>query len=355
MIYTIESVTSLLQIKNQWKSLWDKDPFSTPFQKFEYILNSINSLEQKDNLYIICIKNQKINEIVAVFPTSLSKGGSLKFINTAHSDFCGPLIHPEYNHYPLYKEFSDFIKSTKKIKRIEFFNVKDSYPILAAIRPFFPYTIVHDCNYYSSIHINCHKEDKNFISSFRFINSKRKNHLKNLLNKIPLNSQFKILENTSNAYPEDGIVNLVNYLIMKEGRDEKYFSPSMLNFWKSLYESGILKIAAIYNGKEMVACHFFFYDRKLNEYIMWILLYNDASFNTVIYVLLAKYIYENLGESKINFARGIYSYKIMHFHPDVYKLSCLKISKTGGGYLKDLFTSFIYYIKPLIKSILNRK
>lgn len=79
----------------------------------------------------------------------------------------------------------------------------------------------------------------------------------------------------------------------------------------------------------------------------------DNTWNMKINLMIADYLYNN-GGATINFARGIYDYKMVNFHPDVKPLFCLKVSKTKWGHLKNIINTAFHYFKPVIKSWLGR-
>lgn len=356
MIKAVTTIDNLNLFKEQWNSLYYKIENISPFQQFEYFYYSIiYNKTFSDNLFILLVQDQVGNKLNAVFPFFLNKNGILSFINFTHTDFCSPLIDPNINHYNLYKELCDFINRDHKIKGLSLFNNTDSNYFSAFFKVFFPYYINHDINFYSTLEIYQKSTDKSPIDGFRYLNSKRKNYLKNISKKDSDDLKIKVIDQTSSEYPHKTVTSMVNHMLQFEGRSCQYFSKNMLDFWENLYNSGILYLVILEKADKPMACHLTFFDKKKNEYIMWILLYKDKKYNSVLYVLLEEYLYKKNKHSILNFARGIYSYKIMHFHPDVKQLSCTLIAKSRWQHCKNIFTTSLYYFKPVVKSFLKRK
>jgi len=357
MIKVITDKDSLLAFKDEWDALYAIDPDATPFQKFEYIVAEVNCLVElkgHKNLNIICIKDSPANKWVAIFPFILTTEGNLEFINAIHSDFCLPLINPAFNNYNIYKELSDWLLLNKDINGLNLLNLKADSSLLSVLKPHFKFQITYDVNQYSSIPVYKKDSDRDVIDSIRYVQATKRKNLRKSLSKINPDTEFKIFSNRENkAYPKDLINELIACMVGNGIRTSKYFSEEMLLFWEELYENDVLILATISENKEPKSCHFMFYDEKKNEYIMWIILYSDPSWNLKINLLIAQHIYDN-GGGTINFARGIYDYKLVNFHPDVKPLFCVRIAKTRRRHLRNLLAVGFHYLKPVIMSIIRR-
>lgn len=355
MIKLIKDLESLSNFKEEWTALYQVVDSVTPFQKLEYITASFKNITlNSDKLNIVCIKDDPTNKWIGIFPLILNQYGILEYINARHTDFCVPLIHPDYCHYSIFKEFSEYIYSDTTIRGINWINIPSQSSILSALKPHLKYLIVHDFNYYSSIPIFSLKSDKDYIDSFRFIQAKQRRNLRKIVSKIGENCEFGVFsKNKGDDYPVSCVNQLVDRMIADGIRAREYFSPKMLNFWKCLYENNILTMAIIKENGEPRSCNFMFYDEKHNEYIKWIMLYTENSWNMKINLLIAKYIYDK-GDGTINFARGIYDYKLVNFHPDVKPLFRVMIAKTKWGHFKNIVATAFHYSKPIIKSWLGR-
>lgn len=356
MIKIIQTLDELDNFKAFWDSLYASDDFATPFQKFDYIrLSLADGIGATGHLYIITLKDDASNTWSAIFPFVLDSGGILRFINETHSDFCCPIIHPDFRHFNLFKELSEYISQDKKIKGLCLKNIPFCNPFLAVLKPHFPYLICQDFNYYSTIPIIAKDNDKDEIDAFRFVLAKQRNNLRKMRKRGHSDCSFEILSsNEGNPYPLEEIKALASRMISDGKRVRDYFSDSFMEFWEKLYEKGLLSVAVLRRGDEVLSCNFMFPDKKHKEYIKWLMLYTENQWNMVINILIAEHIYHSDDIGGINFARGIYDYKLTNFHPDVKALFCLRIAKTRWGHIRNMLAVAIHYVKPVVKSFLRR-
>ena len=354
MIKVVTEQKVLLEFKDVWNSIFEKDNTATPFQQFEYTWLSLSlALSSKNNLYIIFVKDDTSNTWIAIFPFLKSHAGKLQFINMKHTDFCSHIVLPEFNNYNLYETVAKYLISQKDIKAIKLDNITATNPLTAVFKSHFKYSICHDINYYSTIPIYTKVDDKDMIDSFRYVNAKQKRNLRKR-RESTINCKFEICSKyKGKAYPKEIIESLTEQMINKGIRIKDYFSDTMLKFWENLYENGILHIALIFNNDKLHACNFMFYNKRQNEYIKWIVLYTEGRWNLTTNIKIAEYLYNN-GGGKINFARGIYDYKLVNFHPDVKPLFCVKIAKTKWGHFKNIISTALHFSKPIIKPFLHR-
>lgn len=356
MIKAITSLEDFNAFKPFWDELFNLDPLATPFQAFDYIAASLQMNEAESaSLNIITVKNDSANTWVAIFPLFLDKKKNLRFLNAAHTDFCNPIIHPAYAHYSLYKEVAEYIENSKSINGLVLDNIESSSPMLSVFKPYFRYMITHDYNFYSTIKIYREDGDKDPIDSFRFIQNKQRKKLRKKQEIIDHDCSFEILSTKAgNAYPSEKINSVVSSMLSSGIRVKEYFSDSMMNFWQTLYSHGLLSIAILSRGNEVMTINFMFFDAKQKEYIKWLMLYQESSWNMIINIKIAEYLYNNAPGTTINFARGIYDYKLTNFHPDVKPLFSVKIAKTPWGHIKNMAAVAFHYSKPIIKSLLGR-
>lgn len=353
MIGIIQKKDDLLILKDEWNELYSKSKTVTPFQSFAFIISSITYLSNDENLHVICVRNGSTNELEAILPCSLDKDGTLRFINVAHVDFCGAIITPEVCIYGLCEEFAKYFLQESLIKKIVLDNLLHTDPMLSAFKPFVKTCFVNDCNYYSTIDIFKKDNDKDFVDSFRNVNAKQRKNFRTLLKTNAGNIDFHIyrIEN-GDDYPEEIVSYLCRNMIDKGIRVKEYFSDNMLNFWRDLYHKGILIPAVLKIDGEVKSLNFMYYDANRNEYIKWIMLYLENRFNLLINLYISKYLYEN-ESATINFARGIYDYKMVNFHPEVKAIYRLIISKSVWSSLWALWQVNFYFIKQIAKKILR--
>ena len=348
MINVINNLSELAYLKDSWDYLFKVCSYATPFQRYEYVFNSWKRIKHDgDELYILCVKSDNTRQVTAIFPTSLDNHGILSFITQAYIDFCSALVLPEYDNYLLYEEIATFIKKDNKIKAISFIDLKTDNPLIAVLKPHFTNIILKECSYYSTLPIVKHPNDRDFVDGIRSVNSHGRKNIRVVRKKLEGKSEFRLLRHSdNNSYPDDIISKLCKQMIQTGLRTEQYLSNNMRLFWKDLYESSLLTIATLSFDGEIKSCNFMYYDIKRNEYIKWIMLYTETKWNMCINTLIAEKLY-NDGDCTINFARGIYDYKMVNFHPSVKVLLSLSVFKSKRQKFLFLLKDFVRQLKHL--------
>ncbi len=356
MIKVIRDISSFEDFREIWNRLYKTDSVASPFQKFDYIAAALDfSLSSSDSLYIVCVKDAQANDWIAIFPFILNEKGMLRFINAAHTDFCCALINPMFCHYNLFNEFADYIKNDKTVQGLILENISQENPLLSVLKPFFPYFISYSNNYYSTFPIYRNDSDKDALDSIRFIQSKRRGKLRKIVKDPGKECSFEYyMQREGMLYPEETIMTLAGTMMADGIRTKDYLSESMFKFIRDLYGSGTLDVAILSQNDKPMACSFIFHDEKHSEYIEWIVLYRDKSWNVTLCLWLTEYFYSLGKPVTFNFARGIYDYKMTNFRPDVKALFCLRIAKTRWGHIRNMLAVAIHYAKPVVKSFLRR-
>lgn len=355
MISIISDIEALKKFQNEWDKIVEHCPTATPFQSFGYITSYLSTHDLiNEKLYFVAVKDSVAKLWFAVFPFVIDKRGVLRFINYTDIDFCGPLILPEYDNYNSYKEVAEFIESESAVKGLELYNMKGSDSLIDALSPFFPYCIASNCNHYSVVSISKEDTDRDCIDGIQSIRAiKKKNH-RRVLRTLPEGFEFNVLSKSSgDDFPDSQINTLCESMISSGIRERTYLSDSTRSFWKQLFDGGLISVALVTIAGEAKAANLMFYDAKCEEYIQWVTLYVDKKLNLIINLKIAEYIYAQGGAS-INFARGIYDYKLDNFHPDVKPLFCVRIAKTRWGHFRNILSTALHYSKPIIKSWLGR-
>lgn len=355
MIKVIETIEAFLSLEKEWDSLYDDNSVLTPFQSFKYnYLSWTAFMHQAGHLFIIIELDNNSNQLEAVFPCYIDEHKTLRFINDRHTDFCSAIVRRgrEFD-FQLYEEFASFVLSDAHVKMICFDNLVSDNPLTSVLKPFCNRLFVNDINAYSTIDIEKQQDDKSFLDSIRNISGKRKKKLSTQLSKEH-DLQMKILHKEDNhTFPIEEVLLLMNTMTEKGERTADYFSNEMLDFWKQMYDSGLLSVALLYQGNRIKSVNFMFYNTTRNEYIKWIVLYADKRYNLLINLKLIENFHGN-GGARINFARGIYDYKMMNFHPQVKNLYRLTISKSVWSSIKALFALNLQFSKIIAKSILRK-
>lgn len=353
----VNDINVLIQYKEEWDKLFEKCVYTTPFQEFDFIFSSLTCLkENKEKLYILIVENKNTKafcKFSAILPTCITKMGELRFINAAHIDFCSSLVLPECDNYSLYQDIARYISSDKKIKYVNFENLKADNPLVSALKPFFKLCLIHDQCYYSSVPVIPLETDKDTIDAFRHLNAKEKKNLRVCKSKNTENSDFYIFRHENgDMYPSKHILYLVEHMIDEGIRKRKYFSDSMLQFWERLYECDLLVVSLLCVDGEVKSCNFMYHDKKRNEYIKWIMLYVANKWNMVINLMIQEQLYKD-GGGIINFARGIYDYKMVNFHPNVSVLFRVFLAKSYWSFCLAFLRVSYYFMKVLAKKIIR--
>lgn len=352
MIEIISTRESLDAIKRDWEQLFEADSTATPFQRFEYIVASLNFNENWDNLHILIYRLHS-KEVVAIFPFVLQKG-RLEFINASHTDFCNALIDPAHNNYALYRSVAEYIKENKNIKAVRLENLLRDSSLIASFKADFPYCIIRDCNFYSTVEIIKNSEQEHFVDGITSLNSKKRINLKKKYKQFSADCEFRIVSITKkNSFPKEILSDLVNTMISQGSRSGSYFDRKMFKFWEEMFNGGLVEIGILFEKDVPKVCQFIFPDNKRMELIQWMLVFEKPIWNGRANIMECENAY-NSGYS-INFARGIYPYKMTNFHPSVYPLFRVDIAKTKWGHFKNLLSAAIYYAKPVVKQIIGRQ
>ncbi len=356
MIKAITTRGTLLDFKDMWNALYSKCPNITPFQKFDYIANAIDfSFGLNKRLHIITVRDAQAKEWVAIFPLYIDENGILRYINYLHTDFCLPIIHPAFANFNLIREVSDYIKNNEDIRGIILDNVIADNLIVGSFKAEFPFFIAYSQNYYSTIQLEKKLEDKDSVDALRSVPSKRKGKLRKIIKNQNINCNFEIFSKTKQQpYPFNSVDALARHMKSSGIRTTDYLSDKMMSFWEDLYNTGVVDIAVLYKDSKEVACSFLLVDETKHEYIEWIVLYTDKSWNVALCLQIEDYLYRTETLSVFNFARGIYDYKLVNFHPDVKPLFRVMIAKTKWGHFKNIISTAIHYCKPIAKAWLGR-
>ena len=103
-----------------------------------------------------------------------------------------------------------------------------------------------------------------------------------------------------------------------------FFLLKLRVYFSTLYNTGLVYVVMLYENTTVCCCSFILNDKRANEYIKWVVLYRNGKFNTILNLLLMDYMYNN-DVKNLNFARGVYAYKLNKYHPSVYTLHQLEI------------------------------
>lgn len=347
MIKILKTKDEFIAFKQDWNEFYAQLDYVTPFQSYSFNFNSWSKLESDERLYIICIYREVNMLLQAIFPCIITKKGILQFINGIHSDFCGALILEDVRKdYHLYKEFVDYINDTVEIKGFMFDNLKEDNYMSAVFGYFFKGMQTRIANKWSYFHVNAKQElDKTYLDSMSHLSRKDKYKLVKVNKKFaPYNMKlFKISEN---SYPKDIVDSIIHAMLALGIRTEAYFSDDFKSIIENLYNDGVLSVAVTYKGNEPLVANLYLIQD--NEYINWLVVYKERRYNTMNLLQSVEYIYNN-GGGILNFARGIYEYKVSNFRPEIHNLYRVEYSKNFIGKVGNLLSFYKYYLKVFLK------
>lgn len=353
MIKVFQNEMAFHVLTKEWTDLYSNSYFVTPFQSLTFNSLAWERHGEKNHLFIFIVLQSNTKLPLALFPCYVDGNHALRFINDEDCDFCSPLIRIGYEHnYALSEEISDFLINSKSFKRIKWVNLVGNSVVLSNFMPFMRCIVSYPINAFSYFYIHSSKDGVAYIDSINQIeNAKDRNRLKKIGNKMKdANFIFYKKSNRETDYPSEIVTKLVDVMIKKGIRTKEYFNDQFLTFIKNMYERGILVIGVTFLKEEPVALSFSLIDNK-KELIQWVALYLEKKYNLWNVLQLVNYLYEKGGNIRLNFARGIYEYKLRNFRPIIEPLYCFYYSKTKRGQVRDAIGACVYYLRKIDRLI----
>lgn len=355
MISVLSTVEEIDIIRDRWNDIMlDRSSSATPFQTADYVLASWNFLNHKGcELYILCYYRQLDSSLQAIFPFYVDKHHTLRFINDEHTDFCDCIISNEsVGDYHLWQDVSETIAHNNSVRRICLMNLRCDSPLLPYLRYFLRPAIAYCSNSFSVLNVNPLVGDEHFLDSIDSLNSKERAKLKNVWRKMPDNCSLRIYSREVDiVFPRRELDDLVSAMVSQGLRSYDYFSDTMISLFEELYAAGLLQVYFSMLGDTPVAANLCLIDKTGDIIIDWIALYKDKRNNLDNLLQIIGYISQNGGS--INFARGVYKYKIHNFHPMIYDLFTLRWSKSVLGQIRDIWAMSYYQLRQVAKKIIK--
>ncbi|MEG1574629.1 MAG: hypothetical protein RR341_06130, partial [Bacteroidales bacterium] len=156
---------------------------------------------------------------------------------------------------------------------------------------------------------------------------------------------------SSDEYPENDIKYMVNRMISKGIRTKEYFDPTMLSFWENIYNNLLTEITVLYDEQmHPLSIGIVFSEYKKQEFIRWIILYDNKKYNSWNDV---RYFIEKAQNNSgtIDFGRGGYFYKTVHFKPTIENIYRLMYSKTLWGNWYIFFKINISHLRKTLSTL----
>lgn len=349
MITVCKKIEELNEMQETWSNLLAQSPCATPYQSFAYVKSSWENIVKEGELHIISVIREKDKLLQAILPCYLDKRGILRMINDINTDFCAPIVLPEFEYdYHFYSEVSDYIKETPEIKGFMFDDLKEDCHLTAIMEYFFKGSIVRMTNKWSLMVMDSCADD--YLQSIKFMNNKDRYKLKKMSKKCE-KLEFKFLDKSNGMSPAPILEELVNSMTSSGLRTEAYFTKEFMNVIYDCYNAGILTVAVTYKDGEAMAANLYMING--NEYIDWLAVYKEGQYNTFNLLQMLEYIY-NHGGGSLNFARGQYDYKIRNFKPVLHCLYRITYTKSKFGQFKNWLDATKYYLKTVVKPYVRK-
>lgn len=351
MILVIKTIQDFDALEEQWNKVFDKCSTATPYQRF--IFNKITWETWKsseDSLYIICYSQNGDAQYDAIMPCYINRDNVLRFIDF-HSDFCDIIVSDDYaDKYDMYCEIVKHIKGEGRIRSVCLNNLKQNSRLSSYLYALGGYTKLKCIAGYSIVRMLPTPESKDFIDTINNCKSPVRNKLRRCL-RDNAKLEFKTYSNPL-PFPYESIQIIAASMIKQGIRENNYLNGKFIGYFKSLYESGNIVVTMNFTKDIPVSANFFLKDPSRNEYISWVTIYKNMKYNLAILLFSMDYMYKE-GFYNLNLARGLYEYKLSHFHPSVYTLNRLQIFKTYEDAAMDEANWFERYIIQ-VKSFLRR-
>ena len=344
MISVVQSVEELHKIREDWTRLYDAMSFATIFQTYSFCSLSYQAAEGMPYALFCLAKNGK--ELRAILPCILRKG-VLRIVNDKDTDFCDIIVSDAYRYdYHVYEELADFIKQDKRVKRVEFKNLRKDSTLLSYFKFFFSDALIYSDACYSIVEVTGNQQEP-LVKNIPTLNTKERYRLKNIEKKAE-GSKTKIFRSSEETYPL-AVREIIESMISDKMREASYFSESMLRFFEELYNDGCINIAVTTNDNENVAASLMLpVANDRNSFILWISIYKERAHNLWNVLGILNDI-KKTGAGKLNFARGWYPYKIHNFRPQLERLYSFHYAKGFCGKLSSLWVMDVYMLKQMLK------
>lgn len=323
MIKVFKTEEEFDALRDNWAELLCISSTATPYQSWEY--NRITWQiwhKPEERLYIICYQRKSGKQYDAILPCYIDGDRRLHLIDYM-SDFCDGIIPDRLLEcYDMYFEISKFVHKSTDISSVCFKELRQNSRLMAYLYVFGAYSKIHAITGYPLVRMHKSYDDSDFVDSLVGCNSNHRCKLRKILKD---NGSFNIqLYNHPEKYPEDEIRQLADFMVSEGLRTRKYLSNDFLEYFSTLYNTGLVYVVMLYENTTVCCCSFILNDKRANEYIKWVVLYRNGKFNTILNLLLMDYMYNN-DVKNLNFARGVYAYKLNKYHPSVYTLHQLEI------------------------------
>lgn len=353
MIQVIKTLEELEALKNNWENLFTLASTATPYQAWHFVMTTWQVWHKSDDkLYIICYNQSKGKAFDAILPCYIDKEANLHLMDYM-TDFCEGIIPDSLLEcYDMYYEIVQFLEKDKNVHSLCFDNLRQGSRLMAYLYGLGGYSKIEALTGYTIVRMKYSENNQDFVDSIIGCKSKHRKKLRKVINDIG-NCTMCVLQNTD-PYPEKEIRELGDYMISEGMRTRAYLDDNFFAYFKNLYQNGQLVLMLLYKEDKLCACKFMLQDKHTNELVSWVVLYRNNKNNSELAMLSLDYMYKN-GIFNLNYARGVYAYKLSKFHPNVYILNRLRVYRSQRDATMDLGRIYLGKMKRLIYRKLHGK
>lgn len=339
-VKVIKKTDEFLQISEVWKKKYEENESNSFFQSFEWNYHwYLNNLYSEGLFIILFYKEDYLNECSLICPTYIDEKGRLRFISDIHSDFCDTLVSnlSDTDSNEITNLFKELICNNSDIRKIHFMNFSDKNSDISILLKNFN-------SYYSksipTAFFNLEKEKEFPYSAKHFKSSNRKRINKNIKRFLDYESQ--LINVNILKFPKEDILRLRDYMVRSGIRKLDFFNDKMINAVNELYDKELVDINMVSHEGEVKSIIVIF--KNHNSYQLWVSLFMDIPHISVFTInSFLKLLNEDV---RIDLGRGLYSFKVMNYAPNVKWLNEFFFSKNKLDYI-------IFIIKMHLKSIVK--
>ena len=322
-------------LEADWRRLYAISPDATPYQSIDYVRAALALCDGAPHIIAWQSKGGKITGAQAIFPCWIDRKGTLRFVADAHTDFCGPLVDPSCaGGYHLCEELAEHILATPQIRRVRLENIR-SRLFQSGLQYHLKGCVLFGYRKYSVMKVPAIGGAKSAIDALAHLSTKEKYRLKNIASKMDAAGVDFRLFDSNEAWPAELIGTLTQSMVAAGIRKPEYFSPGFLDFLKGVYDAGLMVVCATFRDGTPLACNLLLRGGASGELIDWIALYDDPVSNGWNLLQCIRWVSAQ-GGGTLNFARGVYMYKMHNYRPALYDLDRLRWSRSRLGRLADL-------------------
>ena len=332
-------------LEDDWRRLYGCAPDVTAYQSFDYAGAALPLCEGTPHIIVWLHKG----EPKAIFPCHIDSRRTLRFIADTHTDFCGPLVESAFaGDYHMCEELAEHILKTPQIRRVRLENMR-SRLFQSSLQYHLKGCVLFTYRKYSFFKVPAQGDSKTAIDALSHLSTKEKYRLKNIASKMDASGvESRCFVGGADPWPGEVVPVLAQSMVEAGIRKPSYFSGQFLAFLKAVYEAGLMNVCVTFDGSDPISCNLLLKGIG-DETVDWIALYRDPVSNGWNLLQLIRRMSEE-GGGTLNFARGVYMYKMHNYRPALGDLDRLRYSKSVFGRIADIIGCLVEEIKRSSRS-----